>query len=77
MREPDDAATHHLISSKLREQDKDTAEEDEAKVVERMALVADHEAARVAQPGEEPCHHPAFGYVRDACTVAANASALV
>jgi hypothetical protein len=58
MREQDDAATPHLISSMLTEQDKDTAEEDEAEVVERMALVADHEAAKVAQPGEEPFHLP-------------------
>ena len=32
---------------------------DEAEVVERMALVADDQAAEVAQPGEEPLDLPA------------------
>ena len=32
---------------------------DEAEVIERMALVADDQAAEVAQPGEESLHLPA------------------
>jgi hypothetical protein len=58
MYEPDDAATPHLISSMLTEQDKDTAEEDKAEIVERMALVPNDEATEVAQPGEEPFNLP-------------------
>jgi hypothetical protein len=43
----------------LAEQDKDTAEEDKAEIVERMALVANDEAPEVAQPGTEPLDAPA------------------
>ncbi len=47
-----------VIPESLSEQDKNTAELNEAQVVERVPLVAHHQAPEVAQPGEEPLHLP-------------------
>ena len=47
------------ISSTLPKQDEDTTHVDEAQVVERMALLADDEAAKIAQPSKESLDLPA------------------
>ncbi len=38
----------------MTQQDEDTAEVDEAEVMEGMAFITDDQATEVAEPGEEP-----------------------
>ena len=44
--------------SNLSKQDKDAAKLNKAKVVQRVAFIANHEPTKIAQPGEQPLDLP-------------------
>jgi hypothetical protein len=53
----------------MRMQDEDAAELDESKIVEGVALIAHHEAAKIAQPSEEPFNLPATAIATQRATI--------